>query len=58
MRVAGKKRPALAAPKTWRPTPEDIKLLAELKGKLGVVSESDVIRMALRALATKEGVAA
>jgi hypothetical protein len=44
--------------KTWRPTWEDIKLLAELKARLGVVNETDVLRMALRALAQKEGMAA
>ena len=44
--------------KTWRPTLEDVKLLAELKAKLGMVNETDVLRLALRALAQKEGVTA
>jgi hypothetical protein len=42
---------------TMAPTPEDEKLFAELKKKLGV-SEADIIRLGLRALATKEGLAA
>jgi len=56
--VASKKKLGPGTPKTWRPTREDIKLLAGLKVKLGVLSETDVIRMSLRALAAKEGVAA
>jgi len=42
---------------TIRPTEEDNKLLAELESKLGV-SVSQVIRLGLRALATKEGLTA
>ena len=42
---------------TIRPTREDRKLLAELEQKLGV-SVSQVIRLGLRALATKEGLTA
>jgi hypothetical protein len=42
---------------TMAPTPEDEKLFAELKRKLGV-SEADIIRLGIRALAVKEGVAA
>jgi hypothetical protein len=38
-----------------RPTPEDHKLLASLSKKLGVTA-TQVFRLALRALATKEGV--
>lgn len=44
--------------KVWRATPEDQKIIQELKAKLGVNSESDIFRMGLRALAQKEGVAA
>jgi hypothetical protein len=40
-----------------RPNEEDLKLLAKLIKKLGV-GESQIIRLGLRALATKEGVAA
>lgn len=43
--------------KTWRPTLEDVKLLAELKKKMGVVNETDLIRMGLRKLAEREGLA-
>lgn len=42
---------------TIRPTLEDRKLMDELGHKLGV-SVSQVIRIALRALAAKEGVSA
>ena len=42
---------------TIRPTEEDYKLLAELERKLGV-SPSQIIRLGLRALATKEGLTA
>jgi hypothetical protein len=44
--------------KTWRPTAEDVKLLADLKARTGMVNETDILRLALRALAQKEGVAA
>jgi hypothetical protein len=44
--------------KTWRPKIEDVRLLRELKTHLGVGNETDVIRMGLRALAAKEGLAA
>ena len=40
--------------KVWRATPEDQKLIQELKAKLGVNSESDIFRMGLRCLAQKE----
>jgi hypothetical protein len=40
---------------TWRPTNEDLKLMAELKGKLGIVNTSDLLRMSLRKLAEAEG---
>jgi hypothetical protein len=43
---------------TWTPTPEDRKLMDELKAKTGVNAESELMRMGLRALAVKEGVAA
>lgn len=52
------KRIKVPVQKTWRPTLEDVKLLAELKAKMGVVNETDILRQALRALATKEGLAA
>lgn len=42
---------------TIRPTPEDLKLMDDLGAKLGV-SVSQVIRLGLRALATKEGMTA
>jgi hypothetical protein len=44
--------------RNWRATPEDEKLVQELKAKLGVQNDSDLVRMGLRALAAKEGVAA
>jgi hypothetical protein len=37
-------------------SPEDRKILVALRKKLGVQSVSEILRMALRALATKEGV--
>jgi hypothetical protein len=40
-----------------RPTPEDQKLVAALHRKLGV-DTSQIVRLALRALAIKEGVVA
>lgn len=40
---------------TWRPTVEEFKLIAELKGRLGV-SESDIVRIGIRRLAQAEGV--
>lgn len=43
---------------TWRPTHEDRKLMEALMQKLGVTVEAQLVRMGLRALATKEGVAA
>jgi hypothetical protein len=42
---------------TIRPTAEDKKLIAILRKKLGV-EVSQIIRLGLRALATKEGVTA
>ena len=50
-----KKQIKVPVQKTWRPKAEDVKLLAELKAKIGVGNETDVIRMGLRALAAKEG---
>ena len=50
-----KKSKAEPKTKTWRPTPEDVKLFDELKAKLGVVNDSDVVRMGLRKLAEAEG---
>lgn len=44
-----------AARKNWRATVDDVRLLAELKAKLGVVNETDVVRMGLRKLAQAEG---
>jgi hypothetical protein len=43
---------------TWTPTPEDRKLMEELKSKIGVQADAELMRMGLRALARKEGVAA
>jgi hypothetical protein len=42
---------------TWKPTVEDERLMREIKAKLGVVSASDVVRMALRKLAEAHGIA-
>jgi len=52
------KKPKPLPTKTWRPTVEDAKIFDELKAKLGIVSDSDLMRLGLRALATKEGVSA
>lgn len=41
--------------KSWRPNAEDLKLIGELKRKLGIVSDSDLVRMGLRKLAESEG---
>jgi hypothetical protein len=41
---------------SMKPTVEDWKLVAAISKKLGVQSFSDLFRMALRALAAKEGV--
>jgi len=49
------RKPALIPSKTWRPTEEDLKVIADLKAKLGIVSESDLFRMGLRKLAESEG---
>jgi hypothetical protein len=43
---------------TWTPTHEDRKLIDELKAKVGVMTDSELMRMGLRALAVKEGLAA
>ena len=48
------KKPNLAQ-KNWRPTPKDFKLLDELKAKMGVRNETDLVRMGLRKLAEAEG---
>ena len=39
----------------WRSTIEDEKLVQELKAKLGVKNDSDLVRMGLRKLAEAEG---
>jgi hypothetical protein len=39
----------------FRPTEDDLKILAALKNKLGLRHDSDVIRQALRCLKDKEG---
>ena len=39
---------------TWAMTPEDQKLIGELKAKTGIQADSEVVRMGLRALAEKE----
>ncbi len=39
---------------TWQPTVEDRKLMDELKGKTGIMADSEIIRVGLRALAEKE----
>lgn len=53
--MATKIQPKVRPNQTWRPNVEDEKLLAELKGRLGV-SETDVIRLGLRKLAQAEGI--
>jgi hypothetical protein len=53
--VRMKKKAENTATQTWRPTNEDLKLMAELKGKLGIVNTSDLLRMSLRKLAEAEG---
>jgi hypothetical protein len=40
---------------TWTPTPEDRKLIDELKAKIGTRAESELMRMGLRKLAEAEG---
>ncbi len=42
---------------TIRPTPDDVKIVASLRKKLGV-DTSQIFRLAIRALATKEGLPA
>ena len=41
--------------RSWRPTIGDVKLMDELKAKLGIVNESDILRIGLRRLAESEG---
>ena len=45
-------------PQGIRLTPEDRKVIVALQKKLGVQAVSEIVRMGLRALATKEGVTA
>jgi len=52
------KKKAPIAPTTVRWTDSDSELLALLQEKTGIVSMSDLVRQAIRALAQKEGVAA
>jgi hypothetical protein len=40
--------------KSWRATPEDLRLLEELKSELGVLKDSEIVRMGLRALAREQ----
>jgi len=40
---------------TMKPTPDDLKILAKLKDKLGV-SEADIFRIGIRRLAELEGI--
>lgn len=47
---------ATAKTTTIRFTPHDVALLDALQMKLGVVNQSDVLRMALRALAEANGI--
>jgi len=42
----------------WRASIEDEKLVQELRAKLGIKNDSDLVRLALRALAQKEGLEA
>lgn len=58
MKSKRKSAPAAMTPNiTIRPTEEDRKIIATLRAKLGV-EVSQIVRLGLRALATKEGVAA
>jgi hypothetical protein len=41
--------------RNWRATIEDEKLVQELKSKLGITNDSDLVRMGLRKLAESEG---
>lgn len=49
-------QPSTKVTKTWRPTPEDEKLLIELRHKTGIVADVELIRMGLRALAKAQGI--
>jgi hypothetical protein len=40
--------------KYWRATEDDLKLLEELKEQLGVLKDSEIVRMGLRALAREQ----
>ena len=40
--------------RAWRATVEDERLVQELKARLGIKNDSDLVRMGLRALAEKE----
>ena len=44
-------------PSTIRWSAADYRLIKALKGKLGILSAAELIRLALRTLAKKEGVA-
>jgi hypothetical protein len=41
--------------RAWRASVEDEKLVQELKAKLGIQNDSDLVRMGLRKLAESEG---
>lgn len=41
--------------RNWRASVEDEKLVQELKAKLGIKNDSDLVRMGLRKLAEAEG---
>lgn len=41
--------------RNWRASIEDEKLVQELKSKLGIKNDSDLVRMGLRKLAEAEG---
>lgn len=47
------KKPKKMNPQSWRPSAEDVKLIAELADKFGV-SGSDILRMGIRALAQQQ----
>lgn len=50
-----KAKPTASGIKSWQANSEDVKILNELKEKLGIVSDSELVRMGLRKLAQAEG---
>lgn len=48
-----KKKPSVTQQMNWRPTAEDVRLIQELRARLGV-SDADILRLGIRALATQQ----